>query len=456
MRTILASFLIPAFVGGLVAGMPHCPALAADAPPIMSEPLPILIDNTHGASSQANNQISPVIITGAKPAPIPAPSVPAPAVSDSVPAANAPYPLDTTTTPIALPAALPLPDAAPPPLPTSPVLNYYPVLPYGADAETLPQLLPVAANRPFDGKYTGVEHAIVAIHDFSRDANATTAMLMGLAGATNSRVIIVAPQFLIESDLTRYGNTLPNGGRDILRWPAIGGWESGGESSVAAGQKSISSFTALDELLLFFGEKNLFPDLKDIVIVGHGTGADFVLRYAAFGKSPDLLDKSGTPARFVAANASSYLYLTPLRPVAGKPNFATPDTTKCQTYDSYKYGLQNLNDYSRRLGANAARLNYSAKRITYMAGEKIAGDERLPDTDCAALLEGPDRLTRAMNYDVYLDMLFGENISATHQFATVPGAGYDAGAIFGSICGMESLFGAGQCKPAFKSEGNPR
>jgi hypothetical protein len=363
------------------------------------------------------------------------------------------------------PASAPVPASASIPMPMqmpespTPALDYYPVLPYGADADTVPALLPLASNRPLNGNYAGITRAVVAIHDFSRDANGMVAMLAALAGNGNANLIIVAPQFPLESDISRYAEHLSDGGRGLLRWSLaspVGGWESGGESVAVPPQRSVSSFTALDELLLFLGEKKIFPDLKDIVIAGHGMGADFVLRYAALGKAPDLLDENGISVRFVAADAASYLYFTPLRPAMGeKLSFITPDTAKCPDYDAYKYGLSNLNDYGRRTGTDAIRLRYVTRRVIYLAGEKVAGDERFPDMNCAALLEGPDRLARAMNYDVYLSMIFGDAVRL-HEFATVPAAGYDAAAIFGSACGMEALFGAGECKSALRGEETPQ
>jgi len=34
----------------------------------------------------------------------------------------------------------------------------------------------------------------------------------------------------------------------------------------------ISSFTILDEILMKFGDKNLYPNLKRIIIAGHSAG----------------------------------------------------------------------------------------------------------------------------------------------------------------------------------------
>ncbi|HUY69383.1 MAG TPA: hypothetical protein VMV79_08800, partial [Alphaproteobacteria bacterium] len=326
--------------------------------------------------------------------------------------------------------------------------EYYPILPYGAGDDVAPELLPIATSRPLDGHYQGITRAVVAIHDLARDANKIAATLATLAGAANDHTLIIAPQFPLVSDINQYAAQLPDQGANVARWPltsADGGWDSGGQSMALPPRGGISSFAALDEMLLFFGDKNLFPDLKDVVVAGHGAGADFVLRYAALGKAPDLLAQNGLPVRFVAANPSSYLYFTPLRPLIGKLGFTTPEAKKCPGYDAYKYGLNGLDAYGARVGANAIRLRYPSRHVIYLAGAKVAGDDRFPDTSCAALLEGPDRLARAMEYDLYLRTIFGDSVSADHRFHSVADAGYDAEAMFGSACGISALFGGGAC-----------
>lgn len=358
--------------------------------------------------------------------------------------------------PVTPAAAENAPAPSPAPVPAAPPViittAYFPVLPYGGDEDTPPQLLPVAGNHALDGDHAGITRALIAIHDVSRDASGMLGMLTALAGARNETTIILAPQFLLQSDVAQSRGKMPAGSYGLAAWPlkATGSWEQGDDSAAPPGQRGVSSFTAIDLLLLYLGEKKFFPDLKDIVIAGFGAGGDFVQRYAATGQAPDL--PGALPVRFVAADASSYLYFTPLRPQPGKPGFITPDAAKCPTYDAYKYGLQNLNPYARRLGANEIRLRYAARRIVYLAGERAAGNDLFPDLSCAGLLQGPDRLARAMNYDIYLNTIFGETIGS-QKFATVPGAGYDAAALFGSRCGMDALFGGGTCAPEPVSAG---
>ncbi len=328
----------------------------------------------------------------------------------------------------------------------APSSAYFPILPFGADPEAQPQLLPVASNHPLGEDHTNVTRGIIVVHDVSRDAGSMLSMMTVLAGSGNDAAMIVAPQFLLESDIAHFADKLPNGGKGMARW-AWGAWIDGGESTAVAPQKGVSSFTALDLILLYLGDREFFPNLKDVVVVGNGAGGDFVLRYAAVGQAPDLIGVQGVVTHFVAANPSSYLYYTPMRPMAGKPGFSMPDASACAGYDAYRYGINNLNDYARRIGVNEIRLRYPSRQMVYLIGDKSGVDDRFPDTNCAAMMQGPDRFTRAKNYNLYLSTIFGDDIARNQSFSVVPNVGSEPNVLFGSRCGMSALFGDGSCAP---------
>ena len=124
-------------------------------------------------------------------------------------------------------------------------------------------------------------------------------------------------------------------------------------------------------LLAYLGDKQFFPNLKTITIAGSGAGGDFVLRYAAAGQAPDLLDPQGLK---VAIRRRQCFVLSLFHADAAawraSPASACRAPRKCPTYDSYKYGLDDLNDYARRTGANEIRLRYVARHVTYLIGEQ--------------------------------------------------------------------------------------
>ncbi len=121
-----------------------------------------------------------------------------------------------------------------------------------------------------------------------------------------------------------------------------------------------------------------------------------------------------------------------------------PDSTQCPLYNSYKYGLEQLNPYTRRIGSNAIKLGYVTRRVTYLNGANATQDS-FPDTSCAAQIQGSDRMTRATNYSMYLNIIFSGDIGKLQNFVRVPKAGMDAVGVFGSHCGMSVLFSDGEC-----------
>lgn len=307
-------------------------------------------------------------------------------------------------------------------------------------------MLPVASNHPMEENHAGITRGIIVIHDFSRDANKALGTITALAGMENDRTMIMAPQFLLDSDIQRFADNLPEKGRAFSRW-SISGWSAGEDSLPQPAQKGISSFTALDLMLMYLADKASFPDMKEIIVTGHGDGGDFVQRYAASGKAPDLVMASKIAIRFVVADASSYLYLTAVRPQSGRRGFATPEGDACKDFNNWPYGLEALNPYARRSGANAIKTSFAVRQVGYLAGENAGKNDPAPDTSCAAVLQGNDRPLRAVNYASYTGMLYGQAENKAMNLWVEPNVGYDANAVYGSKCGMTLLFGDGDCTP---------
>jgi hypothetical protein len=322
--------------------------------------------------------------------------------------------------------------------------QFFPVFPVNALPDTDPMYLPVASNRPLQADHAMITRAIVVIHDMARNANDGVAMMTTLSGADNGTTMILAPQFPLELDIARFAARLTDMGRSIVRWPLgkdVQGWEMGGNSLALPGQKGISSFTALDLLLLFLGDSASFPNLQQIVVAGHGMGGDFIERYAALGQAPDVLGKQGIVIRFLAANPSSYMYITNQRPIG--QSFGVANKEACATINTYPYGLANLVPYARRFGTTTVQLRYPQRRIMTLVGATIMADPYLDQT-CPAKAEGADRRARAQNYERYLAFSFGE-AAGNHTFSFVANAGYDPVSLYASYCGLATLFGDGDC-----------
>ncbi len=344
-----------------------------------------------------------------------------------------------------------------PPSPAS-ALSFFPVMSERAAPDSTPRLVPIANNHPLGGTHPNLTRVIIAIHDTSRNARGMLTILTTLAGPRGDNLLLLAPQFLIPDDVDLFYEDVP----EILRgnfvtWPLNGGeifaneWESGGLSYATPTQKAVSSFTVMDLILMYLGDKKAFPDLKEIIIAGHGAGANFIERYAAIGAANNVLEKEGIKIRYLSANPTAFLYFTTARPRDDSVGFAPPYQMHCD-FNVYKYGLEKLNDYASHIGKNAIKQNFPDRDITYLMGEGVTASDPFPDSNCGARAQGPNRIARALSYSVYLSQLFGEEILDKEKIYTVPKTGYDPVAMFNTPCGMSVLFGDGVCPDPYAKQ----
>lgn len=323
--------------------------------------------------------------------------------------------------------------------------QFFPIFPFDASPDAQEQLLPIASNRALEEDMGDITRAIIVIHDISRNSFEGIATLATLAGSGGEPTLILSPHFSLDIDIARFEKYLPDGGQKVSRWTLDDPWQFGGESVLPLSRRGITSFTAMDILLLFLDDHARFPSLRQIVIAGHGLGADFVQRYAALGVAPDVLAKDRMPVRFVVANPSTLLYTTHTRPTDTGRRFTNPDMKACPKLDDYPYGLQKLPAYAKRTGINAVKMRYPKRNVVYLAGDKITSDNFLT-RGCEAMAEGRTRTERSKNYAAFIEQSYGDGATGQQSFALVKGAGYDPLAVFGSSCGMKALFGDGQCR----------
>ena len=143
---------------------------------------------------------------------------------------------------------------------------------------------------------------------------------LNLATSFNNRVnrdtvAVMSPYFASGADKTfayPWDDTL-KGGRSsntsALVWPGSQ-WSAGGDNQYPFAQKGeISAFYVLDEVIKYYDNKEMFPNMKSIVLVGHSMGGQMMQRYAAIGKNLD------TSSRLVywVGNPSSYTWLNSFR-----------------------------------------------------------------------------------------------------------------------------------------------
>jgi len=242
-------------------------------------------------------------------------------------------------------------------------------------------------------------------------------------------------------------------------------------------------------------DKQLYPNLDKISYTGHSAGAQMVQRYALMSRL--MAAKFDVDPRidveFIVANPSSYTYLDNRRfkydcghcdcnkknctcskdcikqtSTLGVPHRGKGWVCHDPTYNHWPYGLSTFTSpnklhsipYVMKSAGRASKL-YCHRHVVYMVGQNDTCNDALPtcrtdcwkrtdyspdewpcyrnhmDTRCAAMLQGPFRRNRGLEYMQYLKQYYGKD---THVMHVIPRSGHDATAMFGSSIGLQELF----------------
>lgn len=279
-------------------------------------------------------------------------------------------------------------------------------------------------NVPFSGS-ARVTHAVIVVHGTGRNAAHYYANMLAAAAQAGvlDTTIVLAPLFKTSQD---------NPGAEQLTWTS-GGWKIGD----AAEAKGVSSFSVMDDLITTLANKKRFPNLKWITVTGHSAGGQFTQRYAAFGVAPNYV--RGTVVDFVVANPSSYTYFDGARPSKDGSRFSVPTGSSCP-YDDYKYGMGGRTGYVARLAPREALHQFTSRRITYLSGGADSVQNGDMDTDCGAMAQGPNRVTRSAYFFARIKQLAP---TAPQQRVVVPGIAHDSDGMYQSAQARPVLFGVG-------------
>ena len=268
-----------------------------------------------------------------------------------------------------------------------------------------------------------VRRAVVVVHGRGRNAAGYFAALQRARAAAGVPALLIAPHFLARSD---------PGGDDLLRWRS-GDWPAG---LPAASPAPLSSFDVLDALLAGLSDRARFPDLAEVVLVGHSAGAQLVQRYVAVGHGAG----PGLKVRYVIANPSSYLWFDALRPGSDGAPVAT-----CPGYNRWKYGLEGgLPPYVKDPAATL-EARYISREVVYLLGARDTDpNQRDLDRSCAGMAEGPNRLARG---HAFLAMLRARHGALPTQVAhEIPGVAHQGARMLNSACGLAALFDTPGCE----------
>ena len=206
-------------------------------------------------------------------------------------------------------------------------------------------------------KNNNIKQAIIVIHGTLRNGDEyyKSVMAASLLEGKQSESLIIAPSFKRIDDPKE---------KDELFWGRkwYQKWKYGYPSQNAS---PISSFKLIDELIFQVSNQSNFPNLKNIIIIGHSAGGQFIQRYAV-GTTID--QNINHKLILVPSNPSSYLYLNENRYHFKNGNFhlMKEPSHNCSDYNQYIYGLENLPPYFSGFSKAELYKNFQKKNLIYL------------------------------------------------------------------------------------------
>jgi hypothetical protein len=288
-----------------------------------------------------------------------------------------------------------------------------------------------------------IREVIFVVHGAARNADDYFCTMHSVVEKQSTfskdEVFVVAPRFAAHSDEPF---ALRNGGIP-MRWKG-GSWRYGAESG-----NGVSSFTVLDQMIGLVEDKEIFPALEHIKVIGHSAGGQYVQRWALLTNAwPNDIS-----LQVIVVNPSSFAYLTPLRKSA-ELEWTIPNKSECPEYNEWEWGLE-PNESSPAYVQNALNIRttdqltqrFAMRDVVYLAGGRdicnVPGNSKNGwcyshglETKCMDLLEGKNRLERHMNYFESIQLV---NVTA-HRRSLVPDVGHDHSLVFHSEVAMSYLF----------------
>jgi hypothetical protein len=267
-----------------------------------------------------------------------------------------------------------------------------------------------------------VRQLIVVVHGSGRNAFNVFSNIVAAADSLGklSETLVIAPLFKPSDDAPAAND---------LVWTSDA-WKSGDEST----ELGVSSFEVVDAIARSIVDGRQFPNLELVTITGHSAGGQFTQRYAAGNEIQNTY--RSLKFNYVVMNPSSYMYLSPLRPLTGTlDEFGIP--SGCGGYDEYKYGVLDRNAYMDRLEASELTSRYLRRHVTYLVGSDDTSRTNDLDVSCAGDAQGYTRFARGVAYSNYIEQHYPAN---HHAGDVVIGVGHSSGGMSSSAVGKDAVF----------------
>ena len=240
------------------------------------------------------------------------------------------------------------------------------------------------------------------------------------------QVLFVSPNVYLPED-----SPAPN----ELYWDTYA-WDRGDDSTADA-EKSLSLFRVLDEMVQAMMDKDSYPKLTRVVLIGHSAGGKSLQRLAL---SSTLVPRPGVTISYFVANPGSVAYLAPVRPNLIDRSSAC-DATKIlshtwsfsvpvpiggcdvdSVYNDWPGGLEpraNTPPYIAARPAGEMRRAFLARNVTYLSSsEDVCPCIESPDgTNCTSLPSGLVRDQCSLEGSCHMEIIhaFAQHVRQVHN-----------------------------------------
>lgn len=289
-----------------------------------------------------------------------------------------------------------------------------------------------------------MEFALIISHGAVPDPGGYYCAGMEAASSQNGSVGVIAPWYLDEySRVPASDSQLQWNSSQAQPGGSGRGWRGGADCHPSGGRPGdVSSYRVLDIIVELLLQRSVFPKLRGVIMWGDSAGGQVLSRYAL---STHLASSSLCQLRILSSNPSSFPYPSPLRhsytfteDTCELGELKEPDAdviAECPGYDSWLYGISGTVPPYVEAGlrqGGAERLPSVA--VTYLQGaEDVCNEDGTCgtrnctsgglDRGCEAMLQGPMRLWRGVQYKGALDAHYGRSV---HTLLEMEGVGHDA------------------------------
>ncbi|KAK8257222.1 WSC domain-containing protein [Phyllosticta capitalensis] len=276
-----------------------------------------------------------------------------------------------------------------------------------------------------------LRRAVIVIHGLNRDPQTyISQMLVALnsltvPGISQDTVSIIAPYFANGDDKsTGYYPWSGSSTSLALVWKGSQ-WASGIYNQYPTSVPTVSSYAVIDQIIQYYDNKTLFPNMAQIIVAGHSLGAQMNQRHAEVSTV-----STTTPVVYWIGNPNSWGWMSTDRPL---------DFSSCTVYDDWRDGfnayptLYNVALVNTSSGIDRAGVlaNYRKKNLAYARGIQDFGDDA---SNCAPGTTGAQRDERFFN--------FIARFPQPQKLNTIDyiNCGHDSGCMFASPAGQARLF----------------